>query len=183
MAMLHTKRLVLRRWREQDLGPFARMNSDPRVMEYFPASMSRADSDALVARIERGFDSEGFGLWALELADAGDFIGFTGLQRVADGMPFAPAVEVGWRLGTGYWGRGLASEAALAAIADGFEAHDLGEIVAYTYSGNARSRALMERLGMSRDPVEDFAHPALAREHQLSDHVLYRLPRTSPHAR
>ncbi len=146
-------------------------------------SLSRAESDELAAWIQRGFERDGFGLWALELAPESDFIGFTGLQRVREDMPFAPAIEVGWRLAAGFWGRGLASEAARAALAEGFQAHGLEEIVAYTYAGNVRSRAVMERLGMSRDPAEDFAHPALAREHPLSEHVLYRLPRARPRPR
>lgn len=172
---LRAERLILRRWRKQDLAPFAQLNADALVMEHFPEKLSREQSDTLAAHIERGFEHDGFGLWALELPGEAEFIGFTGLMRVRADIPFAPAVEVGWRLAAPFWGRGLASEAAHAAIADGFEAHGLQEIVAYTASGNIRSRRLMERLGMTRMPAEDFAHPALAPEHRLSEHVVYRL--------
>jgi RimJ/RimL family protein N-acetyltransferase len=172
---LRTEHLLLRRWRERDLAPFAELNADARVMEYFPAPLSRRESDAFVEYIERSFQREGFGLWALELPGEASFIGFTGLNRVRDELPFAPAVEVGWRIAAPYWGRGLASEAARAAIACGFEEHGLEELVAYTSAGNERSRRVMERLNMNRDPREDFAHPALAADHRLAQHVLYRL--------
>lgn len=151
------------------------MNADPLVMEHFPARMTRAESDALVAHIEGRFEQDGFGLWALELPGEAPFIGFTGIITVRGDRPFAPAVEVGWRLAAPYWGRGLATEAARAAVQDGFAAHQLREIVAYTYTGNTRSRAVMERLGMRYDPAGDFEHPGIAPGHRLARHVLYRL--------
>lgn len=172
---LRTERLILRRWREQDLAPFAQLNADPVVMEHFPETLTREQSDALGVHIQRRFELEGFGLWALELPGEAPFIGFTGLMHVRQDMPFAPAVEVGWRIAAPFWGKGLASEAAHRALAEGFQAHGLEEIVAYTFTGNLRSRRLMERLGMTRTPAEDFAHPGLAPEHRLSRHVVYRL--------
>ena len=144
-------------------------------MEHFPETLAREHSDALAAHIERGFERDGFGLWALELPGEAPFVGFTGLMRVRDDMPFAPAVEVGWRIAARFWGRGLASEAARACLADGFRAHRLEETVAYTFTSNVRSRGVMERLGMTHMPAEDFAHPGLAPEHRLSRHVVYRL--------
>jgi ribosomal-protein-alanine N-acetyltransferase len=165
----------MRRWRRSDLAAFAAINADPEVMEHFPEPLTREQSAELIERIESGFEADGFGLWALE-APGGELVGFTGLIRVPAEMPFAPAVEAGWRLGRRWWGRGLAAEAAGAAIDYGLGAAGLSEVVAYTAVGNERSRRLMERLGMRRDPAEDFLHPALAPADPLAAHVLYRLP-------
>src|SRR5689334_12753197 len=151
------------------------MNADPRVMEFFPAPLSREESDALITRIEAGFDRHGFGLWALEVRETGEFIGFTGLAPPEFEAHFTPAVEVGWRLAAPAWGRGYATEAARAAIAFGFERAGLEEIVSMTSVLNERSRAVMERLGMSRDPADDFDHPGIPAGHPLRRHVLYRL--------
>jgi len=148
-------------------------------MEHFPETLVRAQSDQFVDAIERGFEQRGYGLWALELPGEAPFIGFTGLLDVRHDVPFAPAVEIGWRLAKHYWGRGLASEAARSSAAFGFEHAGLGELVAYTYAGNVRSRRVMERLGMVHDPREDFTHPALAPAHRLAHHVLYRLSAAS----
>ena len=154
------------------------MNADPRVMEHFPALMTRGESDALVDRIEEGFEENGFGLWAVEVAEgagSGSFAGFVGLARCPDQMPFSPAVEVGWRLAAEFWGRGFATEAGRASLGFGFEELGLDEIVSFTFTGNAPSRAVMERLGMHHDPAEDFEHPLVAEGHRIRPHVLYRL--------
>jgi len=164
----------MRRWRSADREPFAALNADDEVMRYFPSTMSREESDALVDRIEADFDRFGFGLWALEVRSNGDLIGFTGLGVPRFEASFVPAVEVGWRLARAAWGNGYASEAARAALTEGFDTYGLEEIVSFTSEGNLRSRAVMERLGMSHDPDDDFEHPALA-GHPLSHHVLYRL--------
>lgn len=148
-------------------------------MEHFPAPLDRVESDEVAVRIERCFERDGFGFWALELPGEAPFIGFTGLSRVREDVPFAPAIEIGWRLAAGYWGRGLASEAARAAAADGFSSYGLEELTAYTAERNTRSRAVMERLGMSHDAAGDFDHPALAQGHPLAHHVVYRL--RAPH--
>jgi len=170
-----SERLILRRWREDDLAPFAAMNADATVMEHFPATLSTRESAELVGRIERGFERDGFGLWALELPDEATFIGFTGLARVRDDIPLAPAVELAWRLARPFWGRGLASEAAGVAARIGFEDAGLRELVAYTYLGNVRSRRVMKRLGMVHDRADDFEHPGLAPGHPLAPHVVYRI--------
>lgn len=174
---LRTDRLRLRRWREADRPPFARLNADPKVMEYFPSTLSRVESDAFVDWIEAFFDEHGFGLWAVEAVGVADFIGFVGLNIPAFPAHFTPAVEVGWRLDRPYWGRGYATEAARAAVAFGFETLGLAEIVSFTAPANVRSRHVMERLGMTRDPAEDFDHPRLPEGHALRRHVLYRLSR------
>jgi ribosomal-protein-alanine N-acetyltransferase len=172
---LTTPRLTLRRWRDEDRAPFAAMNADPRVMEFFPATLSRAESDALVDRIEAHFDEHGFGAWAIEVPGVAPFVGFTGLSVPRFEAPFMPCVEVGWRLAVAHWGKGYATEAARLALDYGFETLRLAEIVAFTVPANLRSRAVMERIGMRRDPADDFDHPALAAGHPRRRHVLYRL--------
>jgi len=172
---LRTGRLLLRRWRAADREPFAALNADPEVMRHFPGPLSRTASDELVDRIEAGFDADGYGLWAVELADGDGFVGFTGLTRVTFDAPFTPAVEVGWRLARAAWGRGYATEAARAAMRFGFTGAGLREIVSFTAPGNVRSRAVMQRLGMTYDPADDFDHPRLSQGHPLRPHVLYRI--------
>lgn len=174
---LRTKRLLLRRWQPTDLPPFAALNADAAVMEYLPAPLSRAASAALIERIEACFDANGYGLWAVELPGQAPCVGFIGLAPVDFDVFFAPAVEVGWRLARSSWGRGLATEGALAALTFGFEQCGLPAVVSFTAQGNRRSRAVMERLGMRRDPAEDFDHPLLPAGDPLRRHVLYRLDR------
>jgi RimJ/RimL family protein N-acetyltransferase len=171
---LSTPRLLLRRWRAGDREPFAALNADPEVMEHFPALLSREQSDRLVERIEAEFERRGHGLWALETRASGEFVGFTGLAAVPFEADFTPAVEVGWRLARPAWGHGYATEAGRAALAFGFDRLGLDEIVSFAVPGNARSRAVMERIGMERDPAGDFDHPSLPAGSPLSRHVLYR---------
>jgi ribosomal-protein-alanine N-acetyltransferase len=175
---VRTERLVMRRWQPADREPFAAMNADPEVMAHFPATLDRAASDAVVDRIEAGFEVNGFGMWALERIDTGEFIGFTGLNVPRFGVPFLPAVEIGWRLCRPAWGQGFATEAARQALRIGFEEYRLAEIVSFTAIENAASRAVMRRLGMRHDPDGDFEHPAVPVGHRLRRHVLYRLART-----
>jgi RimJ/RimL family protein N-acetyltransferase len=172
---LETARLRLRRWRESDAEPFAALNSDPRVMQHFPALLSAAECAFVLEQIEAGFEANGFGIWALEELDGGRFIGLTGLSIPPFAAPFTPAVEVGWRLVADAWGHGYATEAANAALGFGFGEVGLEEIVSFTSATNLRSIAVMERLGMHRDPAGDFDHPQIDREHPLCRHVLYRL--------
>ena len=171
---LRTERLLLRRWRAQDRGPFAALNADPAVMEFFPAPLSREESDALVEAIEAGFERHGFGLWALEAREGGELLGFTGLAVPGFEAHFTPAIEIGWRLARPAWGHGYATEAARAALEFGFEGADLDEVVSFAAAGNLRSRAVMERLEMRHDPADDFDHPSLPSGHPLQHHVLYR---------
>ena len=175
MAELRTERLLLRRWRASDRAAFAALNADPEVMRHFPAPLSREESDALIEEIEGRLEREGWGLWALELRATGRFIGFTGLSRPSFQAHFTPAVEIGWRLAREAWGQGYATEAARAAARFGFEDLGLEQLVSFTAAGNARSRAVMHRLGMTHDPAEDFDHPSLPEGHPVRRHVLYRL--------
>ena len=165
---------MLRDWRDSDLEPFAAMNADARVMEFLPAPLTRAESDVLAARIRSSLAIHGFGLWAVEVQGGPPFIGFVGLSVPLFAAHFAPGTEIAWRLAHAYWGRGYATEAAREVLSDGFERLGLDEIVAFTAPGNARSRAVMERLGMGHVPADDFEHPSLAEGHPLRRHVLYR---------
>ncbi|MEM9516945.1 MAG: GNAT family N-acetyltransferase [Actinomycetota bacterium] len=174
---IRTNRLALRRWRATDLPLFAALNADPAVMEFMPKLLTRAESDAFVERISSSFDERAYGLWAVEVADSGAFVGFTGLSAALFEAPFTPAVEVGWRLARSSWGHGYATEAAHAALDDGFGRLGLEEIVSFTAVVNERSTAVMERLGMQRDIAGDFDHPALPVGDPLRLHVLYRLQR------
>ena len=173
---LRTPRLLLRPWRDSDLAPFAALNTDAEVMRHFPEPLSRAQSDALAQRSRALIEARGWGFWAVERRDNGAFAGFLGLHTPSTDLPFAPCVEIGWRLARAHWGQGLATEGARAALDFGFEQLGLPEIVAFTALGNTRSEAVMQRLGMRRDAAT-FGHPALAPGHPLREHVLYRLRR------
>ncbi len=174
---LRTSRLLLRRWRDDDREPFAALNADPLVMEHFPAPLRREESNVLVDRIERGLEERGWGLWAVEVPGTAAFVGFVGLNPAMFDAPFTPAVEVGWRLARDHWGHGYATEGARAALGFGFETLALDEIVSFTTHGNARSRRVMERLGMRHDPADDFDNPNVPEGSPLRPHVLYRLHR------
>lgn len=174
---LETERLLLREWRDEDGPPFAAVNADPGVMEHFRGTLDQSESDALVGRIAAHWTTDGHGLWAVERKADGRFIGFVGLTRPTFEAAFTPCVEIGWRLAPEAWGHGFATEAARAALRFGFERLQLDEIVSFTVPANTRSRAVMERIGMARDPADDFQHPGLPDDHPLREHVLYRLPR------
>jgi RimJ/RimL family protein N-acetyltransferase len=174
-----TPRLLLRGWRSKDAEPFAAMNADPEVMAHFPAPLDAGDSNTMLERMQAHWDGEGFGLWAVERAGDGAFLGFTGLSRPSFEAHFTPAVEVGWRFARAAWGHGYATEAAAAALDFGFETAGLDEIVSFTVPANERSWRVMERLGMTRDPGDDFDHPRLPPGHPLRRHVLYRLSRAA----
>ena len=174
---IHTPRLELRQWRDDDLPTFAAMNADPRVMEFFPSVLDRGESDALAARIHSEFTSRGFGRWAVEVPGVCRFIGFVGLSVPSFHAAFTPCVEIGWRLAYDHWGHGYATEAARAALDFGFRQLALEEIVSFTVPANLRSRSVMERIGMTRSPADDFDHPSLPTGHPLQRHVLYRARR------
>jgi RimJ/RimL family protein N-acetyltransferase len=177
IPQLTTSRLVLREWRDADREPFAEVNADPRVAEFLRGTLDRAASDALVDRIRDHWATNGHGLWAVERVDDGAFLGFVGLATHAFEAAFMPSVEVGWRLAAAAWGHGYATEAARAALRFGFEDLELAEIVSFTVPANVKSRAVMERLGMTRDAAGDFEHPRFPEGHRLRQHVLYRLKR------
>jgi RimJ/RimL family protein N-acetyltransferase len=177
-SSLTTDRLILRRWQASDRIPFAGLNRDPQVMEHFPNRLTRMQSDLFIDRVEAHFEQHGFGLWAAELRGSRTFIGFIGLSVPHFEAPFMPCVEIGWRLGAAHWGKGLATEGARAVVCYAFEFLKLPSIVSFTVPANTRSRRVMEKLGMTHDPEDDFDHPKLIEGHPLRRHVLYRL---APH--
>lgn len=177
-APYHTSRLTIRRWTSADLPPFAAMNADPIVMAHFPTVLSRADSDAMVGCIKAGMQANGFGFWAVEERVSRAFVGLVGLSKPSFNAAFTPCVEIGWRLARANWGKGYATEAAQKALEIGFEIYKLPEIVSFTVPHNLRSRRVMEKIGMTYRPEDDFAHPSLDIDHPLSTHVLYRVKAT-----
>ncbi|MGA8207192.1 MAG: GNAT family N-acetyltransferase [Candidatus Dormiibacterota bacterium] len=177
IAELQTARLCLRSWRPADFPLFAALNADPQVMEHFPQMLTRSQSDLLAECIVSQMRSQGWGLWAVEVAATESFIGFVGLNRPAFRAHFTPAVEVGWRLASRYWGCGYATEAAWTVLGFGYESLGLNEIVSFTSVDNQRSRRVMEKLGMRHHPGDDFDHPSIPEGHRLRRHVLYRLTR------
>jgi len=184
MKPIRTERLILRNWEERDRELFHEINSDDRVMEFFPFRRDRAKSDAVLDSFRRAIEERGYGLGAAEIAGDGACIGFVGIQPVDFASPFAPGtIEVGWRLARRFWGHGYVTEAARAWLAFGFDELGLGEIVSFAVRTNRRSTAVMERLGMRRDPVSDFDHPEVPDTHPaLKPHVVYRLSAGDWHA-
>ena len=170
---LRTARLLLRRWRPADRAPFAALNADPEVMRHFPRTLSAAESDGFIDRVEAAFGLHGYGLWAVERD--GEFIGFVGLNWTPFNAHFTPALEIGWRLARAAWGQGYATEAALASRDFAFAEVGVTELVSFTTLENARSQAVMRRIGMSHDADDDFDHPNLPAGHPLLRHVLYRM--------
>ncbi len=173
LPILRTKRLILRPWRETDLAAFAKINADPKVMEFYAQLLSREESDALVRKLQKEITEHGYGFWAVEAPGVADFIGYVGLNYWNLEMEFAPCVDIGWRFGSFHWGKGYAQESAREVLRYGFESLELSEIVSMATVGNTRSRRLIERLGMYH--AENFEHPKLAKGHPLSRRVLYRL--------
>lgn len=169
-----TERLRLRQWLPEDRAPFAALNADTRVMEYFPAPLERSESDALADRLESFISEHGWGFWAAELKGSNDFIGFVGLHIPPPAIPYSPCIEIGWRLAHGFWGHGYATEAAREALRVGFEDLGSAEIIAFTSVLNTKSRAVMERLRMVEEP-ETFEHPHVPVGNRVREHCAYRL--------
>ena len=177
MDVVETERLILRPWKIDDLESYAKLNADPRVMEFFPSVKTYAESKEEYERIVAHSEVRKWGLWAVSVKNGSDFIGFIGLRYEDFPSPFTPAVEVGWRLAFDFWGKGYATEGALASLRYGFTVLYLNEIVSFTPFPNKRSQRVMEKIGMHHNSKEDFDHPKLPQGHRLSRHVLYRLSR------
>lgn len=179
--IIKTERLFLRQWKVEDLEPFAQLNADTRVREYFPSILSKEESDASVKIMSEHIEKCGWGFWAASLIETGEFIGFIGLEDVHFSAPFnqfKPAVEIGWRLAFNHWGKGYATEGAKAVLQYGFNILNLEEIVSFTAVQNMRSRHVMEKIGMCRDEFDDFDHPNVTDDHPLKKHVLYKIKAT-----
>jgi RimJ/RimL family protein N-acetyltransferase len=173
---VYTDRLVLRRWREEDRAPFAELNGDPETLVFFPSTLTKAESNAFVDRIEAGFEQRGYGLWALEVRETGEFIGFTGLAPMPEDVPGGPGgTEIGWRLARTAWHHGYATEAARAALDVAFTGAGLPEIWSYTSVLNTPSQSVMRRIGMTE--AARFEHPRLPGGNPLKPHVTYHVAR------
>lgn len=171
---IQTARLQLRPWLPSDLAPFAALNADPEVTRYFPAALTREQSDTMAQRCQTLIAERGWGLWAAENLESGEFIGMIGLHIPTVALPFAPCVEIGWRLARKHWGKGYATEGARAALELAFSKIGLSEVVSFTSIHNTRSELVMQRLGMQREG-ETFAHPAVEAGSWLSEHCLYKI--------
>lgn len=180
--VITTERVLLRTWKDDDLVPFADMNADPAVREFFPGLLSPEESNASARRAKAAIERDGFGMFAAELRASGEFIGFIGLCPMDFAIPgiAQPAVEIGWRLARAHWGKGLATEGARAVVHYAFETLRLNEVIAITVPANARSRRVMEKIGMTCMPAFDFDHPKIAAGHPLRPHVLYQLRQGAP---
>lgn len=174
---LRGPRVLLRAWTEADLAPFAAMNADAEVMQHFPSTLTRGESDQLATRVRAHFARYGYGAWVVEIPGVTPFAGCVGLLHVGFDAHFTPAVEISWRLLRATWGQSYATEAAQCALRYGFETLHLQEVVSFTVPANLRSQAVMQRLGMHSKAEENFAHPNLPAGHPLSEHVLYRISR------
>jgi len=175
--MIETQRLRLRQWHDDDLAVYAALNADPHVMEFLGSPLAREDSDRQANKFRDHIGEHGWGLWAVEVLGGADFIGFLGLWSAPKETHFAPAVEIGWRFAHAYWGNGYATEGAKAVCTFAFESLKLAEVVSFTTRANTRSRRVMEKIGMTRNPQDDFDHPRLATNDPLRPHVLYRVRR------
>lgn len=174
MTIFETERLILRTWKPEDATAYFLINQDPKVIEFLRGPLTMQDVNDFIPAANRHQEQHGFTLWAAELKSTGELIGWIGLNSIVTGLPFTPTVEIGWRLGSQYWGNGYATEGAKAALAYGFEKCRLQEITSFTVPANKRSIRVMEKIGMRYDPEGDFAHPKLPADHRLSHHILYR---------
>lgn len=176
MKTLETKRLILRKCNiDNDLKEWSYIISDPKVMEYFPSLGDEKMAAQFIERANENMGKNGYGLFACELKETSEMIGFVGISIPSFEANFTPCVEISWRLSSDHWGKGLAVEAALACLNLGFETYHINEIVAFTAVNNLRSRRVMEKIGMKHDALNDFNHPNLPPDHPLSLHVLYRI--------
>jgi len=174
IIQLKTERLLLRQWKDEDLSPFAQINADPEVMKYFPNILTTEESNQFADRLRDIIQNRGWGLWALELKDTGEFIGYTGLHDIDDQLPFAPGIEIGWRLSKGFWGNGYATEAAKEVLRFALISLQLEKVYSFTSKINENSISVMEKIGMNNTD-SDFNHPSLAYDHKPAKHVLFNV--------
>jgi [ribosomal protein S5]-alanine N-acetyltransferase len=171
--ILSTERLGLRRWIDSDITPFAEMNADADVMEYFPKTLTYSETLEMVQRINLHFDKNNFGLFAVEDKITKEFIGFTGFSIPTFDSFFTPCVEIGWRYKKEKWGHGYATESAKACLKYGFDTLNFSKIVSFTSSANRKSINVMEKIGMAYEA--DFDHPRIEKNSILCRHVLYQI--------
>lgn len=174
-TIIETERLILRTWKKEDADPYFQINQNPKIIEFIRGPITMEQVNDFISAVNRQSDKHGYTLWAVELKETGELMGFIGLNYIDWESHFTPAVEVGWRLGSQFWGKGYATEGAKASLDYGFKQCGLKEIVSFTVPANIRSIRVMEKIGLKRDVNGDFAHPKLAADHLLSQHILYRL--------
>lgn len=177
MKIIETERLILRTWKEEDAEAFYQINQDPKVLEFLPGPMTMAEVKQFIAHRNQCFIELRYTLWAVEEKQTQALIGFVGLSSPSWQAHFTPCVEIGWRIGSQYWGKGYATEAARAVLEYGFNIIGLPELVSFTVPQNIRSTGVMKKIGMTHDQADDFIHPKLPLDHPLSQHVLYRISR------
>ncbi len=176
--IIETARLILRTWHEDDLESMYAINQDPKVMEYFPALVSKKETLGFIRNMIKQQDIDGYAFYAVELKSTHEMIGFIGLlyrPKTALQVPLNPSTEIGWRLSSKHWGKGLATEGAKAVLAHAFHVLGLDEVVSFTVVNNTKSRRVMEKIGLQYHPKDDFDHPKLPKDSPLKRHVLYRL--------
>ncbi len=175
ISIIETERLILRTWKKEDAAPYFQINQDPKVIEFLPGPLTMEQVNDFILTVNSHQDKNGYTLWAACLKETGELMGFIGLNYTDWASHFTPAVEVGWRLGSQFWGKGYATEGAKACLEYGFKKYGLKEIISFTVPANIRSIHVMEKIGLKRDLNGNFAHPKLAKDHPLSQHILYRL--------
>ena len=183
---LETERLILREWQDGDRAPMAAILGDPQVRRFYPRALTREETDAEIDLALEKARISGFHFQAAELKANGTLAGLIGIGIIPDAtraaIPGNPEVEIGWVLGQQFWGLGLAPEGARAWLDYAWTVLALSEVVAFTAAINLPSQRVMHKIGMQRDPADDFAHPKLAPGHPLRPHVLYRIETPIPAA-
>lgn len=174
-TIIETARLILRTWKNEDANAYYQINQDSKVVELLRGPLTMKQVKDFIPVVNKHQEKHGYTLWAVELKETGELVGFIGLNYIDWESHFTPAVEVGWRLGSQYWNKGYATEGAKASLEYGFKKCDLKEIVSFTVPANIRSIRVMEKIELKRDLNSDFAHPKLPAGHPLSQHILYRL--------
>ena len=176
-VILETERLILRIWSEGDLDAYYQINQDQRVTEFLLITPTMEQVKEFIHSMNEQYKQLNYTLFAAIEKSSNTLIGFIGLNPPKWESHFTPCVEIGWRLGSKYWGKGYATEGAKAVVAYGFNQCHLNEIVSFTVPENIRSRRVMEKLGMTHDVADDFNHPLVPSDHKLLKHVLYRINR------
>ena len=174
-TIIETSRLILRTWKKEDADPYFQINKSSKVTEFLLGSLTIEQVNDFMSAANLHQEKQGYTLWAVELKETSELMGFIGLNDVVWKASFTPAVEIGWRLGAQFWNKGYATEGAKAALDYGFRQCKLKEIVSFTVPANIRSIQVMEKIGLKHDSNGDFLHPKLAADHPLSQHLLYRL--------
>lgn len=173
MYLFKSERLGFRQWQASDLPTFAEMNANAEVLRFFPTLLTTEESNALAERLMKGIEEYGYGFFAVDRLEEGDFIGFIGLINATFEASFTPCVEVGWRLKREVWNKGYATEGAKRCVEYGFETLKLEEIYSFTALPNLASERVMQKIGMQK--IGTFEHPRIADNHLLKNHVLYKI--------